>query len=151
MVLTLPVMQSLSQKVLVIYDDMCLVLKLFICLSLAATCCFWSTIICCTVLKNSNAVARLKVPWFFVQWALLTSVGFSIDKSIHLELNVYLFADNIGRWCPTCCPGESLNKTRRNCDVSDICVNHTTCAFSDHPFIMQYSCNKVLILFHIWK
>lgn len=28
------------------------------------------------------------------QGALLTSVGFSIDKSVHLELNAYLFADN---------------------------------------------------------
>lgn len=44
----------------------------------------------------------------------------------------------LDHWCPVCCPGESLNKTERNCKVSDICVKHTTCAFSDHPFLLQY-------------
>lgn len=84
------------------------------------------------------------------QWAPLASVGFSTDRSVHLELNA-ICLQIIDHRCPTCCPGESLDKTRRNHKVSDICVNHTKCAFSDQPFIMQYACNTVCILFHIWK
>lgn len=80
------------------------------------------------------------------QWALLTIVGSSIKCSGGIKrlsvcryylVGVSHVVQEIG-WTKT-----------GDCKVSDICVNHMTCAFSDNPFTMQYSCNSSYSLPHL--
>lgn len=101
-------------------------------------------------IQKCNALARLQLPCFCVhsdfcwhQWVFHRQKCSPGNKCL-----------SVPRYCIVSilqAVQREPDQTRRNCKVSDICVNHMMYTFSDHPFLMQHSCNSLLTLFYIWK